>query len=596
MEAKGATDPDLIRNFCIISHVDHGKSTLSDRILEICQAVDPRKMREQYLDSMDIERERGITIKAQAVRVRYKDFVYNLIDTPGHVDFTYEVSRSMAACEGAVLLVDATQGIQAQTLANTYLALENDLEVIPVLNKIDLPAADPDRCMEELKTVLGIKPEEVLMISAKTGEGVPRLLDAIAERIPPPRHGAGKLQALVFDSAYDQYRGVVALVRVVSGRLAEGQRILLAQAGTVHVIEELGFMTPEKQRSGALSAGEVGYLIAGIKEVAEIRPGDTITTPEDPAEPLPGYRQPKPMVFCGFYPASGEDFEQLREALAKLRLNDSAIVFEPETSAALGFGFRCGFLGLLHMDIVRERLEREFGMALVATAPSVAYEVVLTDGTSTVIKNPNDLPPRSRIRSLKEPVLAVRIITPAEHIGAVMDLVRSRRGVQEDMAYLSKERVELRYKIPLAEVVLDFFDQLKSRSRGYATMDYELVGYEDSDLVRVEILVNHVPVDAFSAITHREKAAQVARSLVKRLAELIPRQLFDVPIQGAVDGRIVARETIRARRKDVIAKCYGGDVTRKKKLLEKQREGKKRMKMLGQVEVPQEVFIEALRI
>jgi GTP-binding protein LepA len=594
----GAVPNGRIRNFSIISHVDHGKSTLSDRILELTGAVDPRLMREQYLDSMDIERERGITIKAQNVRVAYKDHVLHLIDTPGHVDFGYEVSRSLAACEGAVLLVDASQGIQAQTLANVYQAMEHDLEVVAVLNKIDLPAADPDRCAKEIEQVLGLDAAGILRISAKTGEGVPALLDAVLERVPPPKgERDAPLRALIFDSAYDQYRGVISSVRVVDGLLSFGARLRFMQAGAVHDVEEIGVRTPEPLKSARLGPGEVGYLIAGIKEVREARSGETVTDAAAPApEPLAGYRDPKPMVFCGLYPIDGDELPELRDALDKLKLNDASFTYEPESSHALGTGFRCGFLGLLHMEIVRERLEREFDLSLIATAPSVEYLAHLTDGETAVVDNPTDLPDASRIEHVEEPLLTATILTPTEYTGAVMDLCQSRRGALERMEYLSPERVELVYTIPLAEVVVDFFDQLKSRTKGYASLDYEPAGYAAANLVRVDILINHVPVDAFSTIVHRSQGDVYGRRMTEKLRELIPRQLFDVPIQAAIGGRIVARETVRARRKDVLAKCYGGDITRKRKLIERQREGKKRMKSIGRVEVPQEAFISALRL
>ena len=589
---------ERIRNFSIISHVDHGKSTLSDRILELTGAVDPRLMREQYLDSMDIERERGITIKAQNVRVIYRDHVLHLIDTPGHVDFGYEVSRSLAACEGAVLLVDASQGIQAQTLATTYQAIEHDLEIVAVLNKVDLPAADPDRAAKEIEQVLGIDAGEILRISAKTGQGVPALLDAVVERIPPPKGTRdAPLSALIFDSSYDQYRGVVSSVRVVDGVLSTGRRLRFMQAGAVHEVEEIGVRTPEPRRADELGPGEVGYLIAGIKDVAEARSGETVTDAASPAaEPLAGYRDPKPMVFCGLYPIDGDELPELRDALDKLQLNDASFTFEPESSHALGFGFRCGFLGLLHMEIIRERLEREFGQSLIATAPSVEYHAYLTDGTVVVVDNPTDLPDAARIDHIDEPMLTATVLTPSEYTGAVMELCQSRRGEMQRMEYLTPERVELVYAIPLAEVVVDFFDQLKSRTKGYASLDYEPAGYATANLVRVDLLINHTPVDAFSTIVHRSQADSYGRRMTEKLRELIPRQLFDVPIQAAIGGRIVARETVKARRKDVLAKCYGGDITRKRKLLERQKEGKKRMKRIGRVEVPQEAFISALRL
>jgi GTP-binding protein LepA len=595
---SSSVTPDRIRNFSIISHVDHGKSTLSDRILDITGAVDPRLMRAQYLDSMDIERERGITIKAQNVRVHYQGFVLQLIDTPGHVDFGYEVSRSLAACEGAVLLVDASQGIQAQTLANCYQALEHNLEIVAALNKIDLPAADPDRCKDELERVLGLSAQDVLLISAKTGQGVPALLDAVIARIPAPRGDAdAPLRALVFDSIYDQYRGVISSIRVVDGSLRDHVRIRMMQAGTNHEIEEIGIRTPDMVAVELLGPGEVGYLVAGIKDVGGARSGETVTEAARPAAAvLEGYSDPKPMVFCGIYPIDGDDLGDLRDALDRLKLNDASITYEPETSHALGFGFRCGFLGLLHMEIVRERLEREFGLDLIATAPSVVYRAFLTDGTEIDIDNPTDLPDPSRLDHVDEPLLEISILTPAEYLGPVMDLCQSRRAEMRKMEYLSTERVELRYTIPLAEVVIDFFDALKSRTKGYASLDYESGGYVTSPLVRVDLLINHEPVDAFSTIVHRSNADFYGRKMAERLRELIPRQMFDVPIQAAIGGRVIARETVKARRKDVLAKCYGGDITRKRKLLEKQKEGKKRMKNLGRVEVPQEAFVAALRL
>ncbi len=598
MPAPGKVPSDRIRNFSIISHVDHGKSTLSDRILELTGAVDPRLMREQYLDSMDIERERGITIKAQNVRVVYRDHILHLIDTPGHVDFGYEVSRSLAACEGAVLLVDASQGIQAQTLANGYQAIEHDLEIVAVLNKIDLPAADPDRCAKEIEQVLGIGAGEILRISAKTGEGVAELLDAIVERIPAPRGDrSAPLRALIFDSAYDQYRGVVSSVRVVDGVLGTRSRLRFMQAGAVHDVEEIGVRAPDPTKADELGPGEVGYLIAGIKNVGEARSGETVTDASAPAgEPLAGYRDPKPMVFCGLYPIDGDELPELRDALDKLKLNDASFTYEPESSHALGFGFRCGFLGLLHMEIIRERLEREFDLSLIATAPSVEYRAYLTDGIVVEVDNPTDLPDASRIDHVDEPLLTATILTPSEYTGTVMELCQSRRADMQRMEYLSPERMELVYTIPLAEVVVDFFDQLKSRTKGYASLDYEPSGYATANLARVDLLINHVPVDAFSTIVHRSQADVYGRRMVEKLRELIPRQLFDVPIQAAVGGRVVARETVKARRKDVLAKCYGGDITRKRKLLERQKEGKKRMKSIGRVEVPQEAFISALRL
>jgi GTP-binding protein LepA len=590
--------PDLIRNFSIISHVDHGKSTLSDRILELTHAVDPRLMREQYLDSMDLERERGITIKAQNVRVRFKDHVLHLIDTPGHVDFGYEVSRSLAACEGAVLLVDASQGIQAQTLATCYQALEHDLEIVAALNKIDLPAAEPEKYAAEIERVLGIPAESILRISAKTGDGVEQLLDAVVARVPSPSGDPdAALRALIFDSAYDQYRGVVSSIRVMEGVLRTATKVRYMQAGFSEEVEEIGVRMPVPTAVDELGPGEVGYLIAGIKDVGQARSGETVTDAVHPAaEPLAGYRDPKPMVFCGLYPIDGDELTALREALEKLRLNDSSFTFEPESSGALGFGFRCGFLGLLHMEIVRERLEREFDLSLIATAPSVAYVAHLTDGGDMRFENPSEMPDASRLDHIDEPMLRATVIVPSEYIGTVMELCQSRRGDLDHMEYLSPERLELIYRIPLAEVVVDFFDQLKSRTKGYASLDYEADGYQSANLVKVDLLINHVPVDAFSTVVHRSQADAYGRRMTDKLRELIPRQLFDVPIQAAVGGRVIARETVKAKRKDVLAKCYGGDISRKRKLLEQQKKGKKKMKSIGRVEVPQEAFISALRL
>ena len=587
-----------IRNFSIIAHIDHGKSTLSDRILELTGAVDAREMRAQYLDSMDLERERGITIKAQNVRVPWKGHTFHLIDTPGHVDFGYEVSRSLAACEGVVLVVDAAQGIEAQTLANCYLALEHNLEIVAALNKIDLPAADPDRYAAEIENILGIPADEILRISAKTGEGVPELLDAIAERIPAPVGDIdAPLQALIFDSQFDQYRGVVSSVRVMNGRLSNGSRLFFMQARATHDVIEIGARAPVPTPVAELGPGEVGYLIAGIKDVAEARSGETVTNSLNPAtEALDGYRDPKAMVFCGLYPIDGDDFETLRESIEKLKLNDASITYEPESSGALGFGFRCGFLGLLHMEIVKERLEREFNLALIATAPSVAYRVTRTDGLVVEVANPADLPPMQNISFIEEPFFKVSIITPKDYTGTLMDLCQSRRGEMVKLEYLSPERVELHYLIPLAEVVVDFFDQMKSRTQGYASLDYELDGYRKSDLVLVDLLLNAVAADAFSTIVHRDKAFEYGRRMCAKLRELIPRQMFDVPIQAAIGGKVIARETVKAKRKDVLAKCYGGDITRKRKLLEKQKEGKKKMKAIGRVEVPGDVFISALKL
>ena len=591
-------DRSRIRNFSIIAHIDHGKSTLSDRILELTNAVDARDMRSQYLDSMDLERERGITIKAQNVRVFWKDHVLHLIDTPGHVDFGYEVSRSLAACEGVVLVVDASQGIEAQTLANCYLALEHDLEIVACLNKIDLPAADPDRYAAEIETVLGIPADEILRISGKTGEGVPELLDAVCARISAPTGDpAAPLQALIFDSQYDAYRGVVSSIRVMNGRLVTDQKVRFMQAGSVHQVNEIGARLPVVTPVAALGPGEVGYFIAAIKDVGEARVGETVTDAAKPAlTALDGYRDPKPMVFCGLYPVDGDDFENLRESLEKLKLNDASITWIPETSMALGFGFRCGFLGLLHMEIVRERLEREFNLNLIATAPSVEYRITKTDNEIVVVDNPADLPPPQEIDHIEEPFFKVTILTPSIYTGTIMDLCQTRRGEMVKLEYLSPERMELVYKVPLAEVVIDFFDMLKSRTAGYASMDYELHGYETSALVRVDILLNGAPADAFTSIVHRDKAYDYGRRMCEKLKELIPRQLFDVPIQAAIGGRYIARETVKAKRKDVLAKCYGGDITRKRKLLEKQKEGKKKMKAIGRVEVPQEAFVAALRL
>ncbi|MBL6630369.1 MAG: elongation factor 4 [Ilumatobacteraceae bacterium] len=589
---------DRIRNFSIIAHIDHGKSTLSDRILEITGAVQARDMRAQYLDSMDLERERGITIKAQNVRVEWQGHVFHLIDTPGHVDFGYEVSRSLAACEGVVLVVDAAQGIEAQTLANCYLALEHDLEIVACLNKIDLPAADPDRYAAEIETVLGIPSSEILRISAKSGDGVPDLLDAIVERIPAPTGEAdAALQALIFDSQFDQYRGVVSSVRVMNGRLTSGSQLQFMQAGASHDAIEIGVRTPATTPVSELGPGEVGYLIAGIKDVGDARSGETVTTSSRGATAaLLGYRDPKPMVFSGLFPIDGDDFEALRESLGKLKLNDASITYQPESSGALGFGFRCGFLGLLHMEIVKERLEREFGLSLIATAPSVEYRVSCTDGVDISVENPAELPPVQQISSIAEPVFKVSLITPTAYTGTLMDLCQSRRGVMQRMEYLSPERVELVYEVPLAEVVVDFFDQLKSRSQGYASLDYELIGYREANLVRVDLLLNGLPADAFSTIVHRDNAESYGRRMCEKLRELIPRQMFDVPIQAAIGGKVIARETVKAKRKDVLAKCYGGDITRKRKLLEKQKEGKKKMKAIGRVEVPGDVFISALKL
>jgi GTP-binding protein LepA len=592
-----------IRNFSIIAHIDHGKSTLADRILELTGAVDPRQHRPQLLDSMDLERERGITIKAQAVRVEYtardgKLYRLHLIDTPGHVDFTYEVSRSLAACDGALLLVDASQGVEAQTVANTYLAVESGLELIPALNKIDLPGAEPERVAGEIAELLGEDPEGVLRLSAKTGDGVEELLEAIVSRIPPPEGDAdAPARALIFDSEFDQYRGVIAYVRVVDGELREGEAIRAMQAGTEADIDDIGFFGPRMSPVEALRAGEVGYVITGIKDVSQLRVGDTLTTTARPAsEPLPGYREVKPMVFCGLFPVDTDQFSDLRDALEKLALNDAALSYEPETSQALGFGFRCGFLGLLHMDIVRERLEREYDLELLATTPNVEYEVTLTDGETVTVHSPSEMPERSRIASIREPYIRATILCPKEHVGAVMELCQERRGAHVDMSFLSKERVQLRYDLPLAEIVLDFFDQLKSRTRGYASLDYEVLGMREGELVRLDILLAGDKIDALSMIVHRDKAYPAGRALTERLREQIPRQQFEVAIQAAIGSKVIARESVKPMRKDVIAKCYGGDVTRKRKLLERQKAGKKRMKQVGKIEVPQEAFLSVLEL
>jgi len=587
-----------ICNTSIIAHIDHGKSTLADRMLELCGAVDERNMRAQYLDSMDLERERGITIKLQSVRLDWNNSVINLIDTPGHVDFGYEVSRSLAACEGVILVVDAAQGIEAQTLANCYQALEHDLEIVAVLNKIDLPAAEPDRYAEEIEKALGIPADDVFRISAKTGEGVPQLLDAVVERTPSPATDDNSpLQALVFDSHFDQYRGVVSSVRVMQGRLDSGMSVRFMQAGTNHQLDEVGVWRPDMTPVKSLGAGEVGYVLAGIKDVGEARSGETITTATGGSEvALSGYQEPKPMVFSGLYPIDGDDFGDLRDALEKLRLNDSSFTFEPDTSSALGFGFRCGFLGLLHMEIVRERLEREFDLNLITTAPSVKYRITHTNGKIEEIDNPCELPSAGEISSIEEPWLSTTLISPSEYTGTLMELCQGRRGELDKLSYLSPERIELKYRLPLAEVVLNFFDQLKSRTQGYASLDYEPAGYMESDLVRVDILLQGESVDAFSAVVHRDASYEYGRKMAERLKDLIPRQQFEVPIQATIGGRIIARETVKAFRKDVTAKLYGGDITRKRKLLEKQKQGKRKMKSIGRVEVPQEAFVSALSL
>jgi len=596
----GRTDQAVIRNFCIIAHIDHGKSTLADRMLQLTGVVEDRQMRAQYLDRMDIERERGITIKSQAVRLPWRgrdgrQYVLNLIDTPGHVDFSYEVSRSLAACEGAVLLVDSAQGIEAQTLANLYLALDADLHVIPVLNKIDLPAAEPEKYAAEIAGVIGCDPAEVLRVSAKTGEGVTDLLNEVVEQIPAP---GGDLdapaRAMIFDSVYDTYRGVVTYVRVVDGRLSRRERTLMMSTKAVHETLEVGVISPEPVPSDGLAAGEVGYLITGVKDVRQARVGDTVTSASKPArEPLAGYAHPRPMVFSGLYPVDGDDYPELRDALDKLRLNDASLVYEPETSTALGFGFRCGFLGLLHMDIVRERLEREFDLTLISTAPNVVYRVVLEAGPELIVTNPSEFPD-GKISKVFEPVVRATVLAPSDYIGTIMELCQGRRGALLGMDYLSADRVEIRYTMPLAEIIFDFFDQLKSRTRGYASLDYEPAGEQEADLVKVDILLQGQPVDAFSQIVHTDKAREYGLAMTARLKELIPRQQFEVPIQAAIGSRVIARENIRAMRKDVLAKCYGGDITRKRKLLEKQKEGKRRMKVIGRVEVPQEAFVAAL--
>lgn len=598
------TDPALIRNFCIIAHIDHGKSTLADRMLQLTGVVDQRQMRAQYLDRMDIERERGITIKSQAVRLPWaptegtgqgKTHILNMIDTPGHVDFTYEVSRSLAACEGTILLVDAAQGIEAQTLANLYLAMENDLTIVPVLNKIDLPAAQPEKFSEELANLIGCQPEDVLKVSAKTGLGVEALLDRVVENVPAPVGVAdAPARAMIFDSVYDSYRGVVTYVRVVDGQLNKRERIKMMSTGATHELLEIGTNSPEMLAADGLGVGEVGYLITGVKDVRQSKVGDTITSlTKGATEPLGGYKDPKPMVFSGLYPLDGSDYPELRDALDKLQLNDAALVYEPETSAALGFGFRVGFLGLLHLDVIRERLEREFGLDLIATAPNVVYRVVMEDGSEHTVTNPSEFP-EGKINDVFEPVVRATILAPSEFIGSIMELCQTRRGTLLGMDYLSEDRVEIRYTLPLAEIVFDFFDQLKSKTRGYASLDYEPTGEQASSLVKVDILLHGDKVDAFSAITHKDAAYAYGVRLVAKLRELIPRQAFEVPIQAAIGSRVIARETIRAIRKDVLAKCYGGDISRKRKLLEKQKEGKKRMKMVGSVEVPQEAFIAVL--
>jgi len=594
-----STPQSVIRNFCIIAHIDHGKSTLADRMLQLTGVVDQRAMRDQYLDRMDIERERGITIKAQAVRLPWRvgdvDHTLNMIDTPGHVDFTYEVSRSLAASEGAVLLVDSAQGIEAQTLANLYLAMEGDLTIIPVLNKIDLPAADPDRYAAELVRLLGCEPEDILRVSGKTGDGVSALLDRIVREIPAPAGDPdAPIRAMIFDSIYDTYRGVVTYVRVIDGALKARDRITMMSTRTTHELLEIGVISPEPVATKGLAAGEVGYLITGVKDVRRSRVGDTVTGATRPATTaLGGYRDPKPMVFSGLYPIDGSDYPNLRDALERLQLNDSALSFEPETSVALGFGFRCGFLGLLHLEIVRERLERESDLELISTAPNVVYTVAMDDGSVSIVTNPSEFP-EGKIHEVKEPLVRATVIAPSEYIGTIIDLCQERRGVLQSMEYLSEQRVEIRYTLPLAEIIFDFFDALKSRTRGYGSLDYETIGDQVADLVKVDILLQGEKVDAFCAVVHKDEAYAYGLRLTAKLRKLIPRQQFEVPIQAAIGSRVIARETIRALRKDVLAKCYGGDITRKRKLLEKQKEGKKRMKTIGRVDVPQEAFIAAL--
>lgn len=593
----------LVRNFSVVAHVDHGKSTLCDRILQLTGAIPEREMREQVLDSMDLERERGITIKASAVRVEYKardgqTYVFNIVDTPGHVDFSYEVSRSLAACEGAILVVDASQGVEAQTVANAHLAVMSDLEIIPVLNKIDLPNAHPERVRREIEEIVGLPADHIIAVSAKQGVGVPELMEAIVERIPPPQGDPhAPLRALVFDSKYDDYRGVVTYVRVREGTLKAGMPILLMSNRARFEVQEVGVFRPDMTRVEQLSAGEVGYVIAGIKDVHDIRVGDTITEANRPAAaPLPGYREPKPMVFCGLYPTEGEEFSRLRDALDKLRLNDASLQYQAESSPALGFGFRCGFLGLLHMDIIQERLEREFDLSLIATAPSVVYRVTKTNGEVLEIDNPAKLPKPHEIEKIEEPIVDATILVPEEHVGACLDLCEERRGTYKDMIYSGSQRITLRYLLPLSEILLDFFDQLKSRTRGYASFDYEFAGFQEAELVKVDALVNGEIVDALSFITHRERAYRRGKALVAKLKEVIQRQLFEVRLQAAIGSRVIASERIPPLRKDVTAKCYGGDITRKRKLLERQKEGKKRMKQVGRVEIPQEAFLSVLKV
>lgn len=591
-----------IRNFSIIAHIDHGKSTLADRLIEMTGTVQKRDMSEQLLDNMELERERGITIKAQTVRLKYtasdgNEYILNLIDTPGHVDFTYEVSRSLAACEGALLVVDATQGVEAQTLSNVYLALDHDLEIIPVINKIDLPSADVDRAKAEIEEAIGLDASDAVSCSAKTGEGVENILEAIVKKIPPPEgDDAAPLQALIFDSYFDSYKGAVAHVRLMNGKIRKGDKLKLIATGKEFDATEIGIFTPNMNEVAELTAGEVGYICGSLKDVRDVRVGDTITNSATPAEALEGYRAPVPMVFCGLYPTESVDYDNLKEALEKLQLNDAALVYEPETSAALGFGFRCGFLGLLHMDVVQERLEREYNLKLVTTAPSVVYRVNKTSGEVLTIDNPAALPPPTEIKSIEEPIVKATVIVPSDYIGAVMELCREKRGTYKSMDYIDKTRVMISYSIPLNEIIYDFFDKLKSMTRGYASLDYEPESYDESDLVKLDILLNGDLVDALSSIVHRTRAAKVGRTLALKLKRIIPEQLFDIPVQAAIGGRIIARETVKARRKDVLAKCYGGDVSRKRKLLEKQKAGKKRMKAVGSVELPQEAFMAVLTV
>ncbi len=594
---------ELIRNFCIIAHIDHGKSTLADRLLEFTGTVSKRELKEQMLDTLELERERGITIKLNAVRMKYKaedgkTYTMHLIDTPGHVDFTYEVSRSLSACEGALLVIDATQGIEAQTIANFFLALDAGLEIIPVINKIDLPSANPEWVKEQIEEVLGLDPEEAILASAKEGIGIKEILEAIVRKVPPPSGDANKpLKALIFDSYYDNYKGVIPFVRVFDGKIRPGMKIKLMSNEKEFEVVEVGTQNPNMVKLEELSAGEVGWIAANIKNIEDTQVGDTITDAENPTEePCPGFRPAKPMVFAGLYPVDSDDYENLKEALEKLKLNDAALFFEPETSAALGFGFRCGFLGLLHMEVIKERLEREFGLNLIATAPSVVYKAYLKDGTVKEVQNPAQMPPPEKIERIEEPYITASIITPSEYVGPIMQLCQDRRGIQTGFTYIDTNRVELRYDMPLSEILFDFFDKLKSVSRGYASFDYEFAGYKPSELVKLDILINGKPVDALSVIVHKDKAYQRGRQLVDKLKEIIPRQLFEVAIQAAIGNKIIARSNVKALRKDVLAKCYGGDVTRKKKLLEKQKEGKKRMKMLGKVEVPQEAFLAVLKV